>query len=253
MAAQQGFVYEQNATKFLKSMGFVPANFTPAGAGHDQPDLMLLHNDKEVGVELKITAASAGSLVIKYDNGEWKFGDIKSTEKEKLFLADVAEEIKLFDIIKRKWKKVPLKRTPKDKAWKLSVAKIEKRKQYEIDSKNFPEINGMIDAKLIEKYYKNKSTYYVNVGSHGFYTFGRDIMGWNSSLTNASMSRIPSFSSSVSAKYRARVQYKGSGNYQFTFELSFGMKKASPYNIAPIRGKSVIIDESKADLSFLSL
>ena len=50
MAAQQGFVYEQNTYNYLKPLGFVPTNFTPAGAGHDQPDLMLLFNVKRLDV-----------------------------------------------------------------------------------------------------------------------------------------------------------------------------------------------------------
>ena len=67
MAAQQGFQYEINAANVLKPMGFVPKNFMPAGAGHNQPDLMLEHKGKKSGCELKITAASAGSLVLKYN------------------------------------------------------------------------------------------------------------------------------------------------------------------------------------------
>ena len=43
MAAQQGFQYEINAAKILKPMGLVPQSFVPAGAGHNQPDLMLQH------------------------------------------------------------------------------------------------------------------------------------------------------------------------------------------------------------------
>ena len=81
MAAQQGFQYEINASDILKPMGFVPASFRPAGAGSNQPDLMLQHKKKKAGCELKITAASAGSLVLKYDSKDkkdpWKFGDIK--------------------------------------------------------------------------------------------------------------------------------------------------------------------------------
>jgi hypothetical protein len=66
MAAQQGFKYEVNASDTLKKLNFVPKNFTPAGAGHDQPDLMIKYGPKEAGCELKITDASAGSLVIKF-------------------------------------------------------------------------------------------------------------------------------------------------------------------------------------------
>ena len=49
MAAQQGFVYEQNAAKLLKTYNLVPKKFIPAGAGHDQPDLMLVYKGKEAG------------------------------------------------------------------------------------------------------------------------------------------------------------------------------------------------------------
>ena len=65
MAAQQGFQYEINAAKVLKTYGLVPKDFVPAGAGSDQPDLMLIHKNIKAGCELKITAASAGSLVLK--------------------------------------------------------------------------------------------------------------------------------------------------------------------------------------------
>ena len=96
MAAQQGFQYEINATNVLKPMGFVPKEFRPAGAGHDQPDLMLLYKKIKAGCELKISAASAGSLVIKYDikdkRNPWKFGDIKHDEDEKIFIKELAEE-----------------------------------------------------------------------------------------------------------------------------------------------------------------
>ena len=51
------------------------------------------------------------------------------------------------------------------------------------------------------------------------------------------------------AIYRARVQYKGSDNYQFTFEMQFSMTNKSPFNIAPVDGKSVTIDKKKINLS----
>ena len=108
MAAQQGFQYEVNAANMLKPLGLVPKAFVPAGAGHDQPDLMLEYKKKKAGCELKITAASAGSLVLKYDSKDkknpWKFGDIKKEDDEKQFIADLAAEVGLFDIIKKQWK-----------------------------------------------------------------------------------------------------------------------------------------------------
>jgi hypothetical protein len=62
---------------------------------------------------------------------------------------------------------------------------------------------------------------------------------------------VPMFGTSAKATYRARVQYKGGGNYQFTFEMQFSIpaNKKSPFNIAPVDGKSVAIIKNKLNLS----
>ena len=149
--AQQGFVYEQNTAKFLKPMGLVPKNFNPAGATSIQPDLMLQYRGEESGCELKITAASAGSLVLKYDSKDkknpWKFGKISEDDAEKVFIKELAEEIGLFDIIKKKWKEVPFKRE-KDALWESTAGKLSKRQHYERDRDTFPDIRGKISAKV---------------------------------------------------------------------------------------------------------
>jgi len=80
----------------------------------------------------------------------------------------------------------------------------------------------------------------VNVGTHGFY-----LMGNNNPLK---LKGVPTFGTSAKATYRARVQYKGGGNYQFTFEMQFSMNKKSPFNIAPVDGKSVVILKEKMNL-----
>lgn len=240
MAAQQGFQYEINAANVLKPLGIVPEAFRPAGAGHNQPDLMIVKGGAQSGCELKITAASAGSLVLKYHNGEWQFGDIKSTEEEKLFIRDLAYQVGLFDIIKKNWTAIPFKRTPVDPVMKSALASIPKQKIYERDRDLFKDIRGEIPASKIEEYYNKKDTYYVNVGTHGFYLLG--------SKNPLKMAGVPRFSSAAKATYRARVQYKGSGNYQFTFEMQFSMQSKSPFNLAPVDGKSVKIIESKLKL-----
>lgn len=244
MAAQQGFQYEINACDVLKPMGFVPEKFRPAGAGHDQPDLMLLYKNKEAGCELKITAASAGSLVLKYDskdkNNSWKFSDIKSTDDEKLFIRDLAEEVGLFSIIKKQWKEIPFKRD-KDVLWEATAGKLTPQQRYERDRDTFKDIRGEIPASKIEQYYNKKKTYYVNVGTHGFYLMGKS--------NPLKLKNVPTFGDSAKATYRARVQYKGSGNYQFTFEMQFSMSKKSPFNIAPVNGKSVTIIKEQLNLS----
>lgn len=246
MAAQQGFQYEVNAANILKSMGLVPKSFVPAGAGHDQPDLMLEFKKIKAGCELKITAASAGSLVLKYDSKDkknpWKFGDIKKDDDEKLFIADLAEEVGLFDIIKKQWKEVPLKRD-KDDLWEATAGKLSPQERYERDRDTFKDIKGEIPASKIEQYYNKKDTYYVNVGTHGFY-----LMGTKNPLK---LKEVPRFGTSAKATYRARVQYKGGGNYQFTFEMQFSIPSAkkSPFNIAPVDGKSVTIKKDQLNLS----
>lgn len=246
MAAQQGFQYEVNAAKLLKPLGFVPKNFVPAGAGHNQPDLMLEHKKKKAGCELKITAASAGSLVLKYDGDDkknpWKFGDIKKEDDEKQFIADLAEEVGLFDIIKKQWKDVPFKRE-KDLLWESTAGKLTPQQRYERDRDTFQDIRGEIPTTKIEQYYNRKDTYYVNVGTHGFYLMGKK--------NPLQLKDVPMFGTSAKATYRARVQYKGGGNYQFTFEMQFSIpaNKKSPFNIAPVDGKSVAIIKNKLNLS----
>lgn len=242
--AQQGFQYEINAAELLKPMGLVPQSFKPAGAGHDQPDLMLLYKNRTAGCELKITAASAGSLVLKYDNKDkrnpWKFSDIKKDDDEKLFIRDLAYNVKLFDLIKQRWPEVPYKRD-KDTLWEATAGKLTNTQRYERDRDTFRDIRGEIPASKIEEYYNKKKTYYVNVGTHGFYLLGNQ--------NPFQLRGVPTFGNSAKATYRARVQYKGGGNYQFTFEMQFSMQQKSPYNIAPVDGKSVAIQKEKLNLS----
>lgn len=246
MAAQQGFQYEINAANILKPMGLVPKTFRPAGAGSDQPDLMLEHKKVKAGCELKITAASAGSLVLKYDikdkRSPWKFGEISEDDAEKIFIKNLADEIDLFSIIQKEWKEIPFKRD-KDDLWKATAGKLSKKEQYERDRDTFQDIRGEIPAARIEQYYNKKDTYYVNVGTHGFYLMGKK--------NPLKLKDVPTFASAAKATYRARVQYKGSDNYQFTFEMQFSIpsSKKSPYNIAPVDGKSVNIIKDKLNLN----
>ena len=91
MAAQQGFLYEQNTVNFLKNNNLSDGKF--AGASHDKPDLMLTVRGQKAGCELKISPTAGGSLVIKaYENKmpRWQFGEIDHDETEKIFLADLA-------------------------------------------------------------------------------------------------------------------------------------------------------------------
>ena len=50
MATQQGFVYEENTTKFFKKINL--SDGVTAGASHTRPDLMLTVRGKKAGCEL---------------------------------------------------------------------------------------------------------------------------------------------------------------------------------------------------------
>lgn len=244
MAAQQGFVYEENTAEFLKKFNVVEKNYKPASASSDRPDLELTFGSKKIGVELKITDASAGSLVLKYDGKNWGFNPIAADDTEKQFIADLANRVKLFDRIKKEWTQEPAKF--------LKVGNLTNPQKYEIDKVNFKDIKGEISASEISKYYNQKDCYYVNIGTHGFYMFGiSDPAKFQQECSKLKTPNVPDFSQAASAIYRARVQYKGSGNYQFTLELQFKVKQKSPYNIAPCSKTSVNIIESQFNAPFL--
>jgi hypothetical protein len=235
MATQQGFLYENNAVKFLKKKKLVESSFVPAYAKSDVPDLVIKSNGTAVNVELKISAASGGSLVLKYDlsKKKWSFGDISPEDEEKMFLANLATEVGALREINKQWKLMPLKTDPQRTAVKPN---------YDVDRKKFREIRKSIPATNMEDYYNKKKTYYLNIGSHGFFLLGgADPNRLNARLKKAGMKPIPRFGTSATLDYRVRVQPKSTGGktYQFTFELSFRIpvNSKSPYNIAPLSGK----------------
>ena len=255
-AAQQGFVYEKNAAAALKKFGIVPPNFMPAGSGSSIPDLMIQKNGVKAGCELKISAASAGSLVLKNVDGTWGLGKtftiIDGEEvgnEEKKFISDLADEYGAIANINKTWK---------DEAYKFATSpeiqeemkSLSSHEKYQRDLTKFPDIKGEIPASKIEDYYNKKKTYYVNVGTHGFYLLG--------STNPLKLKGIPRFGTAAKAKYRARVQYKsknkktGTVSYQFTFEMQFSISKAnkSPFNIAPVTSKNNVkinMDKLKLD------
>ena len=246
MAVQQGFQYEKNAADVLKQFDIVPKNFNPAGAGADIPDLMIQKNGRQTGCELKISAASAGSIAMYWNNGNWKIGKDNETDDEKLFVIELAKEVGVVDQIKEQWVDEPLKFT-KNKTLLEGIKGLGKREIYTAEKARFADVRGDISATKIEEYYKKKKTYYVNVGTHGFYLLGNS--------NPLGLQNIPRFGSSAKAVYRARVQAKGGGAYQFTFEMNFSIASAnkSPYNIAPVKSKrDVSIDTNVLELEWFT-
>lgn len=266
--AQRGFIYEKNVAKFLQTQGLVLPSFKPAGSGSKRADLELMVEGKPVNVELKIEAASGGSLVLKWNRQKkWHFDDV-SDNPEKQFLADLAEASGALAQVNKKWKGIPAKfantSAQKDDEkllamrWKNAKTKEQKKKVYNSELEKFPEISAELPGSTIADYYKLKDTYYVNVGTNGFYTFdNNDPAGINKKCLKKGIPALPSFADSAKLKYRVRVQDKGGGNFQYTFELSFSVSKAnsSKYNIGPCSGApgpaGVSIIKRLADLDCL--
>jgi len=258
--AQQGFEYEENAMNALKKFGWVKPTAVTAGASHDKADLYLFHNKQEYGCELKKDLASAGSLVIHHlGNGKYDFGDTEgSIEKE--FLKGLGKTNNVISAITQKWKDKPFLQNNRDAKWELKVKAtgMKLRDRYNHDVQ-LGDIYFPLSSSAISKYYNLKKTYYINVATHGFYLLGNsDPAGFNK-LVNP---KIPSWDSNHTAVLRIRFQSKGvtkatametqkgfpftgGQGYQITMEIQFKSVQKSFYNIAPIIGKTPVIDESK--------
>ena len=86
-STQEGFLYEENAYKALQKYKISTGG--TAGASHDKPDLTIQSKGKTpIGCELKNSPTAAGSLVMKYYNNKWDFGEYKG-EVEMRRLADI--------------------------------------------------------------------------------------------------------------------------------------------------------------------
>jgi hypothetical protein len=249
MATQEGFEYEKNAYKELKKYNI--STGVLAGASSDKPDLTIQipKTSKKAGCELKTTTASGGSLVLKYYNGEWTFGDTEGKE-EKEFLLKVGKKINLLkEMNNGKWNgKVPhLQNDPQNPRKKIIVGAKNKIEAHKKDLEQFGaknEIKIKVNGKVICDYYIIKKCSYLNVGTHGFYTLNnKDDLGLNPKLKKMKYTPIPNFATTVNLIMRVRAQYKGGGDYQFVMNLDFTSVKKSEYNIAPIRkGSKSVVD-----------
>jgi hypothetical protein len=245
---QQGFLYEMNAYKALKPYGITGR--PPAGASHDRPDLELKSGkSKPVGVELKNAPTTAGSLVMQYYDGEWHFGPTGG-DIEKEFMKSIGVKAGILDRMNKEWKKPVLQYKNGQKVY---IGAEDSRAAYALDIAKFGGKGGDlyedVRNKDISNYYNKKATYYMNVGTHGFFLLNNsDPLDLQEKLKKAKQKLIPDFSqpSSAQTKIRVRTHYKGGGSYQFSFTLQFGRVIKSPYNIAPIRlGSSALIDTQK--------
>ena len=249
--AQKGFEYEENAYHILEKYDITTGGV--AGASHDKPDLTLKNKaNKTTGCELKISPTAAGSLVMKYTDGKWSYGDFKG-EAEKEFLHAIGEEYNLLKEMNtsgangKNWRgKVPALQND-SRVKKILVGASTKDEAYKSDIARFGadnEVHIKVPAKAICDYYITKKCSYINVGTHGFFTLSnKDALGLNKKLATMKKSKIPDFANSADCMIRIRCQYKGGGDYQFVMTLQFSKVSKSPYNIAPLKkGSSSTID-----------
>lgn len=258
--AQQGFLYEENVAKALKKKGLVDKNYVPAGASSDRPDLDLYIDGKEYGCELKKDLASAGSLVLKYtnSNGSFNYGNTGG-QKEKEFMKGLGVTNNVLQAIKLNWRKKLWIAEDRDARWvqrweKAGKPNVEER--YREDLKNCPDIYFPLPSTTIEKYYNLKDTYYLNVGTHGFYLLG---ITDPAKMNQGASPKIPRWANSHQAVLRIRIQPKGvtkalqqeritkkptgAQGYQITMEISFKSVVKSVYNIGPVtKGSANIIE-----------
>jgi hypothetical protein len=251
---QKGFIYERNAYTSLKKYG-ISTGAPPAGAAHDRPDLEVQRGKKKTGCELKLAPTAAGSLVMKYMDGKWSFGETDG-DPEKELLKFVGEKYKILqDYMNNKTTKwgrnTPmLQNDPSNPKTKVvgkqkfsSYAVAEKKAFYDTDIKKYGgpnEVKVVVPASFICDYYISKKCSYLNVGTHGFYILNRnDDLGLNKSLASMKKPLIPDFATSVTAEIRVRCQLKSmsKADYQFVMTLQFKGAKTSPYNIAPTMSK----------------
>jgi len=257
--AQQGFVYEQNVARELAKHGWVKPGYKPAGASHDRPDLDLFIKGKEYGCELKISLASAGSLVLNF-NGPGKGYSFGETEGnvEKEFLKTVGETAGVLQEIKKKWRVDPWIQRNRDQAWVDRTVKsgLNAEERYRQDLENHPDIILSVPTDTISAYYNHKDTNYINIGTHGFYLLGNTDPA---KLNKCANPEIPLWDDSHAAQLRVRIQYKGgmsdaverervqgvtakgAQGYQITMELQFKTVTRSPYNVGAVKLPSVDI------------
>ena len=240
--AQKGFEYEEQAYKALQEYKISTGGV--AGSSSDKPDLTIKVGNKTAGVELKNKPTAAGSLVLKYYDGEWHFGETEG-KAEKEFLKEIGDSVGIIKKLNSEWKNPALRYNGTKKEY---IGFPNQRAAYASDLKKFGNMYIDVPNSVISNYYHSKKCGYFNVGSKGLFLLKEDKLGLNEKLRKLKLPPIPKFSAINSAKtqIRVRVQAKGGGDYQFVFTFQFKSVTNSPYNLAPLKqGSNYIVDKKK--------
>lgn len=243
--SKKGFIYEQNVARYLANKGL--ARRGNAGSKSDRPDIILKQRGLTAGCELKIHGKSAGSLRLHYDNKVWHFAEDPEHALEKEVLRNLSSKYGILDIINRRWK-APAK-------WDTS-RKMTSYERMEIDKGQFPEINVPVGAWELGHYYNAKDTWYLNIGSAGFYLLSkRDPLYINKKLKTRKDELVPLFADNGSATCNCRLQIKDTsrGNYGFILALRVRVPVLgrSPYNIGALLGDGPDLDYMRTNIKCL--
>jgi hypothetical protein len=202
MADNKGFAYENKINAALRKAGAQQANFKPAGADSNAADAELRISGKDYKVEIKLdTKVDFGQGSLDYDlkKKKWILGGAKTASAEQM--REFLEAIDVPAIVNMKWGS---KGPPK----KFTVPTSEYTKaDVDFDYKNFKDEFVPIPNTAVANYYNSKDTYYIQIGSSGFYYMG----------SNPAKIKCPEFN--LKLKLRIRIKRGGSFpiyNYRFT-------------------------------------
>ena len=216
MAGQQGFAYESRVHNKLKSGGYVPAGFTPAGSNPSAPDAMFNYGGRSYNLEVKlnlVTDYGQGSL--NYSQGVWSLGGANTSAAFEMrrLLRTVGVE----PFVNQVWgiQGAPNKGTVIPSEFTPEMVRE--------DYSKFTDKFIAIPSSALHSYYAAKGTYYIQVGGYGLYYMAANPAGLD----------VPQFTPGL----RVRIRTKRGGstpiyNYRFTTALQVTQKPAiSPVNI----------------------
>ena len=210
MAGQQGFAYESRVHNKLKSGGYVPAGFSPAGSNPSAPDAMFTYGGTTHKLEVKLNmAADYGQGTLNYSQGVWTLGGANTAAAQELRTLMRAVGVEPF--VNRVWgvQGAPNKGTVIPAQFTQAMVTEDYRK--------FADKFVAIPSSALHSYYAAKGTYYIQVGGYGLYYMASNPAGLD----------VPQFTPGL----RVRIRTKRGGstpisNYRFTTALQITQRPA---------------------------
>lgn len=243
--ANKGYQYERNVARYLANKGV--ALRSTAGAQSDRPDINLKQNGLTSGCELKVHGKSAGSLRLHYDSKRWHIRTDSDHALEKDVMVELAKKYHILDKLNAMWRE-PAKWNPK--------LHLTPKQRMEADSGAFPELNVPVAAWETAHYYNAKDTWYINIGTAGFYVLSkRDPLDINGKLAARGDALVPLFADNghVVCNCRMQVKDRSRNNYGFIMAMRIRVPvlHRSPYNLGALLGDGPDLDYLRTNIKCL--